>query len=116
MKLTKQEMFNRAYRGLASQGFERCTSGEGKHGCLYVDDNGRHCAWGWVDTSLTKEVSGYIGSIGGIAATLGQKNKYFAARLQQAHDNAVTPEGVKNRLKQLAKEFDLKVPRVKVRK
>ena len=48
-----QEMFDRAVRGLASQGFQQALEG---NACVYdmpmSDGPIRHCAWGWVDTEL----------------------------------------------------------------
>lgn len=87
MSLTKQEMFDRAYRGLASQGWKRAV---GPRGCSYLTDDGLRCAWGWVDTSLGSDAVGAVDSLSirgrGLAAELDDDAITFAADLQSAHD------------------------------
>ena len=109
MRLTKQEMFNRAYVGLRSQDFEACKR-IGR--CAYSDGKGNHCAWGWVDTSLDDE-AGPVNKVPGLAKGLGEKQMEFALELQAAHDNAEDPPDMKRRLHNLAKHYDLKIPRTK---
>lgn len=90
---SRQEMFNRAYLGLKSQGFQRAHSLA--DGCLYLMDDGKRCAWGWVDPEGTVNQWGQpmVGSVTtlasrgcGIAAGLGLDDMEFAMDLQEAHD------------------------------
>lgn len=43
---TNQEIFDAAYMGLKSQGFEQCMDEAGEV-FAYDDGNGHHCAIGW---------------------------------------------------------------------
>jgi hypothetical protein len=126
--MTKQEMFNKAFLGLKSQGFERAATE--KDGCMYAvrDDAGKvvkRCAWGWVDPVATEHVSaGAIWTLRrlgvGLAAELdGFQDEYlavpgsdfdFADQLQKEHDHAVWPAGVEQGLRNLAARFGLTVP------
>jgi hypothetical protein len=87
--ITKQEMFDRAVRGLASQGWERCVF---KNACVFTDDKGKRCAWGWVDTSLGSSINGNVRALWehgiGIAAQLNDSDLEFALALQEAHDRS----------------------------
>lgn len=85
--MTKQEMFDAAVRGLSSQAWQ--TSYVEGYGCAYLGDNGRRCAWGWVDPSLTDEEGGVARLRAmriGIAATLNEDQLEFASLLQLCHD------------------------------
>lgn len=110
MSLTKQEMFDRAYRGLASQGWRRST---GSSGCVYLTADGRRCAWGWVDTSLESDAYGSVGRLRrhgiGIAASLDDSMLEFAERLQIRHDNA-DDDHLRMRLEEFAAEHSLSIP------
>jgi len=118
--MTRQEMFNKAVRGLRSQGFERCTRkapNEYKDEvCVYDDGNGKHCAWGWVDESTWsyKEARDTVDNLAnrgvGLAASLPYEDRQWASRLQQCHDKAYDAEGVEHNLRQFAKEFSLVFP------
>jgi len=114
--MTKQEMFDMAVRGLASQNWEPCTL----HGsCMYSDNNGRHCAWGWVDPSIS---SGTIGPVLdlrddgiGLAAQVNVGDLRFINDLQVAHDGSVGKDGLdRDRMrlafKELAAEYELTWP------
>jgi hypothetical protein len=109
--LSKQEMFNRAFLGLRSQNFEKCTDRNGQ--CVYYW-KGKHCAWGWVDQSLSNE----FGSVTdlrehgvGEAANLDFENLGFAIRLQQCHDGAFNSEAMKDNLLHFAETQGLEVPK-----
>lgn len=114
--ITKQEMFNRSYLGLASQGFVRCRNWQGH--CVYADTvNGqeRHCGWGWVDKSLTNEIGDVLKmrTLGrGLAAYLTGEELDFARSLQSIHDSNDIPSEMKHDLIQLAQHYDLTVPEV----
>lgn len=85
---SRQEMFNRAVIGIRSQGWERCMD-DGQ--CVYANDKGQHCAWGWVDQSLS-DVRGSVGTLRsmgvGLAALLSLEDVDWANRLQDVHDRA----------------------------
>lgn len=87
-----QWMFDRAYRGLASQDFRQCRSPSGA--CVYHHE-GRHCAWGWVDPKGTSgNPAGTVHVLHshgiGIAARLDKAGLRFAAELQAAHDSNIS--------------------------
>lgn len=106
--MTNQEMFDKAWNGLKSQGFERCLGLTGC--CMYNDGNGKHCAWGWVDESLTNEnccIEDLARYGVGLAATLNEDQLKFATRLQRAHDRDGSME---QSLRDLAKRYNLIVP------
>jgi hypothetical protein len=109
--LSKQEMFNRAYLGLRSQGFVRCVNKEGY--CRY-SDNGKHCSWGWVDQNLDENRTGSVYNLNrmhiGEASLLDDEHLKFANDLQNAHDHADEPNIMKSDLHSLAITYNLKVP------
>lgn len=114
--MTIQEMFNKAYLGLASQGFQRCISEDGR--CVYSsNDATMHCAWGWVDPSLGPEVTGSVKSLRdnsmmGVAATLSESDLIFALELQNAHDSAADSKYMRTRLGVVARNYNLTIPEV----
>lgn len=115
--LDEQEMFNRVWNGLRSQGFETYFAQTEFGGCAYHDPTtGRRCAWGWgwVDTSLTSEIIGTIKEVHddgcGLAALLNEKQLRFAHDLQLAHDLAFNTQDMQHRLRDLAMKHNLLVP------
>lgn len=89
---SRQEMFNRAWNGLKSQGWEPAFAAGS---CEYITQDGKRCAWGWVDPEGTVSPLGYgrIGSVnslrmeaGGLARRLSESDAAFAMELQDAHD------------------------------
>lgn len=119
MSLTRQEMFNKAYRGLASQNWAKCEI-RIKAGpdtwCIYTDENGRHCAWGWVDPSLP--VNRYAGMTVrdlrvqqiGVAADIDVRDLMFTENLQVAHDSASGPDDMRRKMELLAEQYYLDIP------
>lgn len=109
--MTLQEMFDKAYMGLYSQGFKKCNNSV--H-CVYSDGKGNHCAWGWVDPTLGADVTGRVYSLYqsgvGIAGTLNEGQLNFASDLQGAHDASCTPKHMKRLLNNLAQQYNLLVP------
>lgn len=95
--MTRQEMFSKAVRGLAKQGWVRAYDNSI---CVYAKTlptgEVQRCAWGYVDpenTSCLKE--GTVGGVDslkaqgiGIAGNLSPEDLAFAQRLQAAHDMA----------------------------
>lgn len=112
--LTKQEMFNRAWTGLKAQGFTRAWTAE--TGCVYAAPDGRRCAWGHVDLSLTAEdeddtsIPNLRAAGIGLAAELDGPGLTFALVLQDAHDVAYVPGHMETRLRALAGHYGLTIP------
>lgn len=127
--MTKQEIFDKAWNGLKSQGFERAHDGVG---CVYYmqrDDKVLRCAWGWVDPEATQ-----AGGCGGSVFTLRDRGiglaatpefevestyvatpgslMHLAEELQIAHDGheARVPEVMQQNLRAVAARFGLTVP------
>jgi hypothetical protein len=65
IELTIQGIFNTAMRGLQSQHWKQSRFRTEYHGGYptYNDGAGRHCFWGWVDTSIPPGATGPLASI-----------------------------------------------------
>ncbi len=121
--MTKQEMFDKAVEGLASQNWVRCSDPKG--GCVYrrSTENGEmRCAYGWtMDSDLLKRIESH----GLIMAPhysildaypdaprpedMPAANHYqFIRDLQTCHDAFQVPTQTKEALKLFAKKYDLK--------
>lgn len=112
MMITRQEIFDLAWKGLKAQGFEK--SYDPSFGCLYRGPEGRRCAIGHVipddryattlegKSPLTIEVSS--------AANLSENDTSFADDLQMCHDKADTPNGMRKRLTDFAAKHHLTIP------
>ena len=117
-KLTKQEIFDRAVRGLRSQGFKRAWQASESHPsegyCKYLTSDGLRCAWGWVDQSLGTEDHGDIWTLRwrgiGLAASLDGDLALFARRLQAVHDLAKDHLEMETELRSFAKAQNLTWP------
>jgi hypothetical protein len=109
--LTKQEMFDRAYRGLASQGWRAALSGSA---CAYVGMEGMRCAWGWVDLSLTEIHRGTVEDLRnakiGLAANLDFDDLAFASDLQRCHDESKDGDGMRSDFNAMALRYGLTIP------
>lgn len=116
--LTRQEIFDRAARGLRSQGFTR--SGEvrdddiwrGSFGCMYTDPVGNHCAAGWVivdvkvpPTHLSDAFDDLWNALPAVQDRIGKDDVNFVCALQIAHDEGVTPELMVSKLRGVAKHY-----------
>ena len=118
--LTQQEMFDRAWRGLRSQGWEKSVAArqvDMGSTCVYLNDKGRRCAWGWVDPDATGALRGRdramplssLRSQGiGLAANLSDEDYLFASALQNAHD-AIGGD-LEERMRLFAKTRNLTIP------
>lgn len=112
--MTEQEAFDKAVAGLASQGFERC----GIKGDNLIDDfeclynlGDMHCAAGWVfpmDLTVNREGT----QARRIARDEAGFSKIadFLGELQGAHDNAETPEQMRQRLLVVGRQYGLSIP------
>lgn len=111
--MTKQEMFDLAYRGLHSQGWRRCINSRGE--CVYTEGC-RHCAWGWVDNNIPPSALGGVNSLRdeavGLAALLNDDEVNFAMELQTAHDIDKPYQSMRERFDALARRHGLTIPEV----
>lgn len=103
-----QEMFNRAWNGLRSQGFQVCKNSSGD--CVYQNTDGLRCAWGYVDTTLTVEGLCVDSLRKGVAARLNPEKMRFACDLQNAHDYANSRLEVQANMVKLAYDYELEIP------
>lgn len=124
--MTRQEMFNRAVRGLASQGWRQ--SGYkvypydgARHRvtkCAYTanyNDSICHCAWGWVDPDIPFSHNyvalGVLHCEGiGVAGSLSLEDLEWASRLQACHDSQVCPENMRASFQEFALQCGLTWP------
>ena len=130
---TFQELFNTAYRGLASQGFNRSishrvteTGGEADT-CAYRGDAGRRCAVGWLmpdehynaafegsGIRLAEQGSHYEQLLerilDAIDAPHTEESVHFLASLQGCHDSARNAEDCKAALIEFANAYNLTLP------
>lgn len=129
MPMTRQQIFNTAYHGLAAQGFAQSSKPSEYHGgqnqCLYRGPNGKRCALGYCipDSIYNPEFDGKDQS--SIRALMGRKalgnlfnpaDVQFLVDLQYAHDTApVSPAHIKQRIEDVAIKYDLTIPVLPVR-
>ena len=124
--LNRQEAFDRAWKGLESQGWKTAEVETppnlrmypGQTHCLYLTPDGCRCAWGWVDPEATGALQGddAFGSVFrlreqgvGIAARLKYDDAEWARSLQKVHDSG--PHFLKRRLRGFAREHGLAFPK-----
>lgn len=113
--MTKQEMFDLAWKGLAAQGWQRAYV-EGS--CVYKqelpDGTIRRCAWGHVDHAVPADIQASVTTLNGrgigLAAKLGYLDMRFAQELQNAHDGAATSAEMEAAFRDLAADHRLVVP------
>jgi len=115
MTMTReQEIFNKAYLGLAGQGFEQAVDPLGI--CQYVDANGRKCAVGHCLTDPTYgtnlNVAALIYEDPQAATDLEGVSLNFLVQLQQCHDKGDTPGAMQKPLLNFASLRNLTVPEV----
>jgi hypothetical protein len=95
--MTKQEVFDIAVRGLASQKFTRIVGP--KNGCQYNGPDGKHCALGWVILAGHVEISPNENGTGAEDLLFDRRNildlfdeindvGHFLQELQNCHDTA----------------------------
>lgn len=113
---TEQEIFDAAYMGLKSQGFEKSSDGAS---CFYADGQENHCAIGWAcvlskSTMPREETSvqdfSFWESIGEYKNDVLKSRQLFLFYLQCAHDNAKSPAAMRSYLEEFAAEHNLTVP------
>lgn len=123
--LTRQQIFNTAYHGLAAQGFERSFQEDllrpNKGRCQYRGDNGRRCALGYCipDSLYSENLEGvtiyklprhFLDKIG-----IRKKDIGFANNLQQVHDFSVNPSDLRFKLELFAAKYGLTIPELPVK-
>ena len=112
--LTRQEMFDRAVRGLRAQGWERCSDGQR---CVYSNEYGLRCAWGHVDPSLTQYDAGSVEALRhfhkGIATDLSAEDCEWAMDLQAQHDNSGGRVDMQDRFRTFGTRYGLTWPEEK---
>lgn len=121
--MDRQAIFNKAYLGLKSQGFEKSgyKKGEGFF-CVYRSTDGKKCAIGHCipdseydpcfensSISVLDEILEYLG------VTLGDPHRKnpdisFLEELQLAHDKSDDADEMKSWLEGFAKKYDLTIP------
>lgn len=117
MSKTRQEIFDIAYRGLASQGFEKSVDGAGWYPlCRYRGYNGRRCAIGWCipDEKYNGDIEGTAADGDQVrrAAGIRKRDIKFAKDLQGIHDDSRYPFELKKALAEFALERRLTIPEV----
>lgn len=119
--MRRQEIFDAAYKGLASQGFVRSLADVG---CAYRGAEGRRCAIGFLitDEKYSPGLEGLTPSDVAVrrAANINDDDCEFAEELQEAHGGPDgdaeedTPEEMKARLHAFAGRHHLTIPQVSV--
>jgi hypothetical protein len=117
MTMTRQQMFNTAYHGLAAQGFERSTPRNGGTGCAYRGADNRRCALGYLipDSAYNPEwdktgMSAWCLTEVNATPVICRKNQDFLEDLQEVHDSALTPDVMRTRLVEFAERWGLTIP------
>lgn len=115
-----QEIFDVAYKGLASQGFRQSRSSN-IGGCAYRGENGLKCAVGHLidDANYSEGLEGLAANDSSVlhAARLSNYHADLLEDIQDAHDgddflSSVKPEWMKARLSDVAAKHGLQVPEV----
>lgn len=118
MAMTRQQIFNTAYHGLAAQGFQRSMRENG-FGCAYRGADGRRCALGYLIPDAVydpewdsdhKSMSAYMLSSENITNEICEGNQRFLIDLQTVHDDSLTPQTMKRELGAFAARHNLTVP------
>lgn len=117
--MTRQQMFNTAYHGLAAQGFERSMRYNDGATCAYRGEGGKRCALGYLIPDAIYDPAwdspdGALSAYGlaekNINSAVCLKNQMFLLELQNAHDGSSSPQGMRLRLASVAKQFCLTIP------
>ena len=108
--MTNKEMFDKAWNGLKSQGWQKAM--EGDH-CVYLTSDGKRCAWGWVDPEGTCGETGVVEQLArrgiGLASCLSYNGQCFARSLQYAHDGS-NPNRLEQSMRDFAENWGLTIP------
>ena len=115
--MTRQEMFTKAVRGLAKQGFRRSIKKvDGVWNCVYRGPNNKRCALGHCipNTKYRPKWDEDIGTGGDVVCRAigirSQATINFAIELQSCHDDAETPAQMRANLRRLGELSELVWP------
>lgn len=103
----EQKVFNLAVRGLARQGFKRCTQ-DGR--CVLLNDSGERCALGWVvPRSALRVGERYTARIQRFwgARVVNDPVSSFLSKLGHVHDRSLTPGDMRSGLRGFAERHGL---------
>ncbi len=116
----KQFAFDESYKGLKSQKFEQCTDSIGFQTCQLTNDEGMHCAIGWL-LNENAPWSGAGDNLGEFALeplkewwvklwSSFEMSLSFFCQLQICHDGSLDQNDMKEKLEQFATKHNLKIP------
>jgi len=113
--MNKQQIFDKAYLGLKSQGFKqsrRRVSSQIRTLCSYRGGEGRKCAVGWLIPDSIYKPSFELMSLSKLMRKLGVSDSLdsFVYSLRLAHDQSHFPEDMSEELVAIAKKHNLKIP------
>lgn len=112
--MNNQEVFDKAYLGLKSQGFQQSINEHGK--CVYRSKGKHRCAIGHCipDNLYKPDIEGtcatFMVSMLDYQTLFSDVDGYFLDDLQNIHDEYKDPEMMELKLKEFAKKHDLTVP------
>lgn len=112
--LTRQQIFNRVVKGLASQDFKQSLQGTF---CAFRGNNDRKCAIGWLipdklySPPLEREPSDFLIKRL-LPDTISKDDIDLTDNLRAAHDWGDSPADMKYRLRKVAETFSLKIPAI----
>jgi hypothetical protein len=116
--MTRQQIFNTAYHGLAAQGFTRSTQSDGVQ-CAYRGTDNKRCALGYLipDAIYNPEwdrarLNAHALANENITKAICKENSDFLVELQEAHDYAHAPEDMMARLAEFAQLNGLTIPAI----
>jgi hypothetical protein len=121
--MNKQEIFNKVYLGLHSQGWKKSVDADGE--CFYRGDDGCKCAAGHLipDEDYDPSMEGVIFATTSYFEKTPflafnqkhpelKKHAAFILRMQQKHDRSESPNDMKESFIELAVANDLTIPAV----
>lgn len=103
--IDRQDVFNKAYRGLRAQGFRQSINSDGK--CRYNGPRGMHCAVGWV-WPIAASGEGHLACTLPVFEDLNHSDMSFVADLQHCHDDSSCP--MRSALTSFAARHELEIP------
>lgn len=115
--LDNQQLFDRVFDGLKSQGFQLSTAhipNRGHDMCAYRGAEERRCAAGWAipDFAYDPDMEGAgitsLNEMYQLGFTPDQLT--LLSIMQRAHDNALSPAKMQQAMRHIAVEWNLKVP------
>jgi len=105
--MTKQEVFDTAVRGLASQGWRQSKNGKW---CAYRGREGRRCAAGWLFPDSVCEGYNVESAISEFRLSELDEHVTFIVDMQEIHDGCRNPEIMCEAFRNLAEAHSLTWP------